>query len=309
MSTPKKKVKRRLRWGRVIPIVLIVAVLISGTVVFAKYKSAKKELEEGGSNAFIAVLGIDARESLDSVRSDVMMIAYVDFANKKLNLISLPRDSMVPIPCENGELDKITHAYFFGSMNGGDEGGRSCAIGAIRDTFQLEALDHYAVVDFDALISLVDDLGGIDVTPSKTFCEYNSDDSGKICFTAGERTTMDGEMALAYSRHRKTDNDIYRTQRQQEVLTGILGKVRKMSMAEMTLFAPKVLKAVKTNITLSEIMAYYSLSREEGFSWQHMTAPGGDYYSDGVYYYKLDEEWLNQTIADMKSKEENDKKK
>ena len=24
-----------------------------------------------------------------------------------VNLISLPRDSMVPIPCENGELDKI----------------------------------------------------------------------------------------------------------------------------------------------------------------------------------------------------------
>ena len=54
MSTPKKKVKRRLRWGRVIPIVLIVAVLIGGTVVFAKYKSAKKELEEGGSRIAVA---------------------------------------------------------------------------------------------------------------------------------------------------------------------------------------------------------------------------------------------------------------
>ena len=308
MST-KKKVKRKLRWGRLLAVILIAALLITGTVVFAKFHSAKKELKEGGSNAFIAVLGIDARESLDSVRSDVMMIAYVDFANKKLNLISIPRDSMVPIPCEDGEFDKITHAYFYGYLDKGSEGGKSCAIGAIRDTFQLEKLDHYVVVDFDAVIGLVDDLGGIELTPTATFCEMNSDDSGTVCFNAGEKTTMNGEMALAYSRHRKSDNDIYRTQRQQEVLTAILGRVRKLNMAEMTAFAPKILKAVDTNITLTEIMAYYSLLMEEGFSWQHYTAPGGDYMSDGgVYYYKLDEEWLNSTIQDMKNKEANDKK-
>ena len=115
MST-KKKVKRKLRWGRLLAVILIAALLITGTVVFAKFHSAKKELKEGGSNAFIAVLGIDARESLDSVRSDVMMIAYVDFANKKLNLISIPRDSMVPIPCEGGEFDKITHAVKMESL-------------------------------------------------------------------------------------------------------------------------------------------------------------------------------------------------
>ena len=55
-------------------------------------------------------------------------------------------------------FDKITHAYFYGYLDKGTEGGKSCAIGAIRDTFQLEKLDHYVVVDFDAVIGLVDDL-------------------------------------------------------------------------------------------------------------------------------------------------------
>ena len=312
----KKKKRLKLRWGRIIGVLIslvFIGVLIWAGSFYLRYRSEQKELESNGSNAFIAIVGIDSREELDSVRSDVTMLAHVDIQNSKLSVISIPRDTLVEIPCIDNQSDKITHSYAYGHEIGGDEEGKACVLGTIQNVFELSKLEHYVLVNFEDLISMVDRLGGITITPTKSFCEmtrvYN-DETGTfdwVCFNAGEPTEMTGAMALAYAYHRSSDNDLARTKRQQEVITAMIAKIKTLSKRELYNFATAVLKTIDTNVTLPEVLAYYDVVQNENFEWEHLTAPGGDYYLDDyTYYYKLDDEWLENTIKEMQQEEIDD---
>ena len=62
----------------------------------------------------------------------------------------------------------------------------------------------------------------------------------------------------------------------------------------------KVLDEVDTNISLLEAMTYFKLVLRDEFTLNKTSAKGSDYYIDGGYYYKLNEDWLNETIESLK---------
>lgn len=291
--------KRRIRWGRVFFAVFLAVVLASAASMYGYYRLENYRMEHGGKTTVIAIIGIDQREGLDSVRSDVMMLAYVDFEDSKIDLISLPRDSYVSIPCENGAMDKITHAYFYGGMDGGDEGARECALGAMQNALSLPEIHDYAVVDFDSLINMVDDLGGITLTPNNTFCQ-GIEAGGTYCFEEGVPQELDGKAALAYSRHRYSDSDIYRTARQQQVILAMIDKIKALGVSDMMSFADKALQLIDTDIDAFQAMTYYKLVQREDFTLNRITGEGEDYYDEnGVYYFKLDPDWVAEMNAEL----------
>lgn len=159
--------------------------------------------------------------------------------------------------------------------------------------FQLSDIPNYVIVNFDEVISLVDDLGGITLTPTKTFCELNVDKSKEYCYTKGQTMEMDGETALTYARHRHSDSDVYRTQRTQEVLTAMMDKATHLDIWTAYKLGTKVLGQVKTNISIFQALTYYRLAKQDSFRLTKETAPGSDSYIGGVYYYQLDEDWVN----------------
>lgn len=241
-----------------------------------------------GKNTYIAIIGTDERPNQkDLQRSDVLMFAAVDFKQSEVNLISLPRDSLVEIPCRvDGSEDKITHAYHYG--------GRDCTIETLEKLFQVKDIPNYVQLNFDSLIALVDDLGGISLTPTRTFCEFNVDKSERYCFEQGVTISdMNGAQALAYARHRKSDSDIFRTKRQQEVMMAMLAKAKKLDLPQVYTLGKKVLAEIDTNIDLFEVLTYFRLVMRDEFTLHRTSAKGSDYYYNGVYYYRLNDEWVS----------------
>lgn len=196
---PVQKKKRRFK-SKLIGLLLIVLI---GLIVFA-------------SQPFTFLLiGSDARpgESLRGSRSDSLSVMQFVPLSRTIQLTSIPRDTYTPIACEDGKKDKITHAFAYG--------GEDCTSSAVGGLLEQD-IDSKIVISFDSFIGLIDEIGGIDLVSTGTFSEQDaSGKANQYAFQKGKEYHMDGAMALAYSRHRKTDTDVARANRQSEVIQAV----------------------------------------------------------------------------------------
>ncbi|MEG0313736.1 MAG: LCP family protein [Erysipelotrichaceae bacterium] len=301
---PRKK-KKKVRWGRVLILILILILILAAIIgggLFGYYKYSTATAK----NMNIVLIGVDGRESTENTsRADSIMLINVNKDEALVNMISLPRDSYVELAC-NKKFDKITHAYSYGDLLWQDKGaGRACTIDTVKSTFGLNELEKYAEVDFSKMISLVDDIGGIELIPSKSFCEMDENENAdSYCFEEGVTTKMNGKQALAYARHRYSDSDIYRAARQQEVIKAMFSKVKSLGFFDMIKIANKLLATVDTNVTLKEIIGYMDII--DKVKIEQSVAEGEDEYiyseAEGIdlYYYRIDEAWLTKMNREIK---------
>lgn len=174
-------------------------------------------------NIFIS--GIDSYGKITSVsRSDVNMVVSVNPVTHKVLFTSIPRDYYVALHGMNSSYkDKLTHA----GMHGIDT-----SVKTVEDLLGID-INYYAKVNFTSLVSLVDELGGIDIELDKPFRAYYDED-GKITNYSFKKGTnhLDGKKALAFVRERKSLplGDRTRVKHQQMVMEGILHKVLSKSI-------------------------------------------------------------------------------
>ncbi len=215
------------------------------------------DIEEEGFTVLIN--GVDSRSgNLDeSSNADVIMLATFNPKTMKLSLISIPRDTYIPITCEGGVRDKITHS---------GSGGIQCTIDSLEQYLDIE-INYYIKMNFDAVVELVDAIDGIDIDVPITFCEQDSNDvADAICLDEGYQH-LDGEQALALARHRKTlaNGDIGRGANQQLVIKGIIDK---LASGKIITSVNEILSIlgdnIQTNITAKEMRALFSLLTEIG---------------------------------------------
>jgi len=103
--------------------------------------------------ATILLLGIDKREAEnDSGRADTIMLLHINPLEKRALLLSIPRDTLVDIPGHG--KDKINAAYAFG--------GEELMIKTVSEFLDAQ-INHYATIDFEGFVKLVDALGGVDI--------------------------------------------------------------------------------------------------------------------------------------------------
>ncbi len=209
-----------------------------------KEEKIKKSLEEPFT---VLIMGIDKvgngflneNGKEEGFGGDSLLL--ITFNPKTMNstILSVPRDTYMPITCWNNRKNKITDVG-----RNTKSGGESCIIDSLENYFDI-TIDYYAKINFKGVVDLVNAVGGVDVTVPYSFCEQNSEGKwGKntIFVEAGEQH-LDGEQALAYSRHRKVTSymvnycgskytqhanywsDFIRGQHQQEVLKAVLSKV------------------------------------------------------------------------------------
>lgn len=109
----------------------------------------------------ILVMGVDSNgrdtERIVGTRSDTMIVVNLDPAEHRVGIVSIPRDSRVRIAGNHG-LDKINSAHAFG--------GAPLAIQTIGENFGVP-IDHYIVVDTQALKDLCQLLGPVEVLVEK----------------------------------------------------------------------------------------------------------------------------------------------
>jgi LCP family protein required for cell wall assembly len=150
-----------------------------------------------------------AAGELPDARSDAIMIARFSADREHAQVISIPRDSWVAIPGHG--MNKINAAYAYG--------GPPLLIQTVEQVTGVR-IDHYAAIDFNGLIQVTDDLGGVDVVVPKTTSW------GPYTFTAGVNH-LDGEAARWYvgQRHDLPGGDFDRVKRQQNYLRAMFTKL------------------------------------------------------------------------------------
>jgi LCP family protein required for cell wall assembly len=167
----------------------------------------------GDPTTFLLV-GSDTRAEiapgeLPDARSDAIMIARFSGDRAHAQVISIPRDSWVDIPGHG--KNKINAAYAFG--------GPTLLIQTVEQLTGVR-IDHYAAIDFDGLIQVTDDLGGVDVVVQETTS------NGPYTFTAG-LNHLDGDQARWYvgQRYDLPGGDFDRVKRQQNYLRAMFTKL------------------------------------------------------------------------------------
>ena len=184
------------------------------------------------------------------------MILTIDNNNKSVKLTSLARDTYVQLP--GRAPGKLNTAYFWGK--------ESMLFETIENEFGI-GLDKIIQVDFNALMSIVDVLGGVEVNvPANNLAEINK--YAKKCYgvytssskgefqqiTSPGKQTLNGYQALGFSRVRKVDSAIDRDERQQEVLMAITDKAKSMPITKYPQLLNTILPYVKTNLSSSELL-------------------------------------------------------
>ena len=160
----------------------------------------------------VLILGKDWNEEReaqgDPSQTDTVMVVSVSAEYDRVAMLSIPRDT-VDIPMPDGELwtDKINAIT--------RERDHETVVGAVETLLEIE-IDHYAEIDMDDFVTLVDAVGGVDVEPAETI----TDPGLNFQLEPGEHH-LDGADALSYVRSRQ-DGDHARSARQQEVVLGIV---------------------------------------------------------------------------------------
>ncbi|MGY1856603.1 LCP family protein [Modestobacter sp. SYSU DS0290] len=146
---------------------------------------------------------------LPDARSDAIMIARFAGDREHAQVVSIPRDSWVEIPGHG--KNKINAAYALG--------GPSLLIQTVEQLTGVR-IDHYAAIDFDGLIQMTDDLGGVDVVVQETTS------NGPYTFDAGVNH-LNGDQARWYvgQRYDLPGGDFDRVKRQQNYLRAMFGKL------------------------------------------------------------------------------------
>ena len=150
-----------------------------------------------------------AEGELPDARSDAIMIARFAADRRHAQVVSIPRDSWVEVPGYG--MSKINAAYAYG--------GPTLLIQTVEQLTGVR-IDHYAAIDFDGLIQVTDDLGGVDVVVSETTS------NGPYTFTAGTNH-LNGDQARWYvgQRYDLPGGDFDRVRRQQNYLRAMFGKL------------------------------------------------------------------------------------
>jgi polyisoprenyl-teichoic acid--peptidoglycan teichoic acid transferase len=197
----------------------------------------------------VLLLGTDKRKGIVGERTDAIIVASVDPASGKVAMISLPRDT-VSVPTAPGRTyaDRI-NALFFDLQSG--RGKRKAALDKVRDTlayaFDTE-IDHYALVDFDGLIRLVDAIGGVTVELKEPFIDPTMHITERGLRLKAGIQHLDGKKALSFSRSRHTSTDYDRSRRQQQVLVGAAERVAEQGADILPALVEMVRKKVVTDL-------------------------------------------------------------
>ena len=232
-------------------------------IIYTQTKKVKKEtkVNRGGTLTepfTLLLMGVDSeQENIANATFNGDALMLLTFNPKTLNttILSIPRDTYVPIACFNNQRkNKITHAAWYGE---------DCMIDTIQNFTGID-IDYFVKINFKGVVSLVDALNGIEVDVPIEFCEQDSNRNfeNQICLSPGVQT-LNGEQALALSRHRKTINDFVRGQNQQLVVQGILNKVRDISSFKtLNNLLDTISNNMETNMSTTEILSFYNIAKD-----------------------------------------------
>lgn len=305
MSKPKKK-NSKFKIVLFILEILVLLIFLAGLFVYGQLETRLDILDEPAKTfeperivvnpeaptmtgyTTYALFGIDHRDKnseLNTENSDTIIIASVNNDTKDIKMVSLYRDTLLNIG--DGVYAKANAAYAYG--------GPEQAISMLNKNLDLDIKD-YVTIDFNALVTAVDCVGGLDVPMSyaelvhmNNYCVETSEEVEKpyTPIELPERPEdieaiigtyhLNGVQATSYCRIRYTANlDMGRTIRQRQTIQRIVQKAKKSGLSTIFSMMDEIFPQVRTSLTKNEIlrllpsMIGYSLDETTGFPLTYM---------------------------------------
>ena len=310
----KKKGKKRIKVLKAfLAIVLLVALAVGSFTLYSGYKNGW-----GFANMLVTLAGHDQEtlKNLDELRvlilgvstdikavlTDTIMVASYNPKTQQASLLSIPRDTFV------GRNEASATSY--NKINALYQTSADKILAAVNDLTGLD-LQYYVVVDTEALIKLVDAIGGVEYNVP---IDMDYDDSSQdlhIHLKAGLQV-LDGEKAenLVRFRHNNNgtsypssygDNDVGRMRTQREFIT----EVAKQALQAKNIIKIKDLidiayEYIQTNITISVMKDYvpYAIN----FSMENIqtgTLPGANQKINGLWFFKANKTETRELVNKM----------
>lgn len=297
--SPKKRGFKKI-------IFTVLALLFLGTGAFAAYtffnfynsthKGYKKvdylkEVDPNFKKFSVLILGIDMNDdrkaqgqTREDSRTDSMILATVNKDKKRMDMVSIPRDSLALMREKNDEnndsayfYDKITHAHAYNDVKG--------TTNAVENLFNTP-INFYVLINFKAFEQTVDAFGGIDLYVPFDMDEQNANgEMNTIKLTKGWHT-LNGEQALAFVRSRYYDSDIERGQRQLQAIHALIDKAK--SLNALTKINEVINIAgdnTEHNLTSTQIASAIKMFINNDMKIVSHRIDGYNVMHNGVYYY------------------------
>ncbi|MBR3172522.1 LCP family protein [Candidatus Saccharibacteria bacterium] len=197
--------------------------------------------------------------------TDSIMVISLNQETGDFAMLSLPRDLKVSSTCT--ATSKINEVYWCNNMDGDNEkAGAEALMNEVSDILGVD-FQYYAHLNWGSLVSIVDILGGINVTLDEDIEDYEY--TGAV-FQAGVEYTLDGGQALglARARHGTTGGDFSRGASQQKILIGIKNKVfeKSLSLSDLLGLANTLGDNLRTSFSIDELRTLAHLLSEFDFN-------------------------------------------
>ena len=301
----RKQAKRSHRVLKVVVISLVAVLAVAGAAFAWYINSINSKLSKGIDSSllnqlvaptktddpfYMLLLGVDQDEERteewgadqSNYRTDSIILVRVDPPNKKVTLISIPRDTMVDMG-EHG-TQKINAAYSFG--------GASYMVEQVSKLAGVN-ISHYAELNFEQFTSIVDTLGGVEVTLPVAVSDMEYSD---IDLPAGTQT-LNGEQALGLCRSRHAydaygGGDYYRSANQRMVIAAIIRKVLESDPTSWPTLISQLADSVTTDLSATEILSlanqFKDLDTENDI--YSGSVPTTSQYINNLWYEVVDED-------------------
>jgi LCP family protein required for cell wall assembly len=306
----------RARWRRVLTAlgvtfaVLLAAGSVSAFVVYQKLNGniTKASVDKliGGNRPTkvtnpdapkqpenILLLGSDQRfgkaaqnPNVAGARSDTTILLHLAADRKSAVGVSIPRDTIVPIPSctrADGTVAPAQRAAMFNSAY--SEAGAACTIKTVERLTDIR-IDHYAVINFRGFRDMVNALGGVRICIPQDV----NDPQSHLKLSKGEHTVW-GTQALAYVRTRHAlgnGGDLDRINRQQAFLGSMITKIKSKGLLlrpdRLISFLDAATKSLTTDPELGTLNALRKLATDvksiDTSNVTFLTAPNEPYPAD-----------------------------
>lgn len=190
-------------------------------------------------------------------RSDTLMLVHLGADERTIHLMSIPRDSWVPIPGHGS--GKVNAAFSWG--------GPALLVQTVEQLTGVR-VDHFGVIDWHGFKSLTDAVGGVPIT----IAADSYDPVLEWHFTAGTHV-MRGEEALAYvrQRHGVPGGELDRIKHQQQFLRSLMTEIRGEVSLTDPLGTARMLAAITRTVSVDDEMSNTDL-RDLMLGLRHLDA-------------------------------------
>lgn len=227
---------------------------------------------------YMMLMGGDGREELNA-RTDTNILCRIDPINKQVTMLSIPRDTKITY---EGSTMKFNAAFVYGGI-----------AGAIQAASSLTGADisHYAFVDFEGFVALVDAVGGVEVDVPVEIDDWDA--GGHLL--AGPQT-LNGEDALVFARSRAyADGDFTRASNQRLLIEALVKKVLSLPPTELLGVIQQAASCVETDLSLFDIGGL-AMQFKDGMTIYSAMVPSTTAMIDDISYVICDQPTLDRMM-------------